>query len=122
MEENNPPNPDPPKKKRGQMTVEKILELQKTLRTDKKIGQFFGLTRQAVYNFRKLCFIPIVENKNKIRDEEIYRKYLNGVSGKRVAGIFNLGYATVYRIINQQKKLQNQNEEKKIKSESEDSL
>ena len=84
---------------RGNMNVEAILALQKTHLTDHKIGKEFGISRQAVYQFRKNNNISPVLNKNLDRNTEIINRFKNGESGTKIAFSLDMSVSQTYRII-----------------------
>lgn len=81
-----------------------LIRLQKTLKTDQKIGEKFGITRQAVYQIRNLYGIPSNPDRNKERNKKIAAAYKAGVSGIKIAEKFGLSPSQVYRIIRGRKK------------------
>jgi transposase len=87
------------KGKRGQMTKDKILTMQKTHKTDAAIGKEFGITRQAVYQFRKKLGLSFNREKYRERDQAIVKKYKSGISGTKIADEFKLSISQTYRII-----------------------
>jgi len=96
-----------PKRPRGNMTVEKVLSLQRTLLTDDKIGKEFGITRQAVYLFRKINGIPPVKNKHQSRNEQIYHLWKAKTQAGFIMSQFGIKLSTFYRIIKQEIKKEN---------------
>jgi len=93
------------KGKRGLLTIEAVLNMQKTHKTDAKIGEEFGITRQAVYQFRKKHGITFNQRKNQDRDYHIWEKYKGGVSGTKIASEYGLSISQTYRIINKMKRI-----------------
>ena len=88
------------KGRQSRLDVEKVKQMQQTHGTDARIGQHFGITRQAVYHFRKKHGIPFNKDKNLARDTKIRKKYEAGVPGTRIASEFKLSISQTYRIIN----------------------
>ncbi len=84
-----------PKHKLDQNIVrEKI----KQLWTDKKIGDIFGVTRQAVYQFRRYNIITKVRDRNKERNQEIAEMRDKGISYAEIGKKFELDISSIYRI------------------------
>ena len=81
-------------------TKAQIISLQKKLKTDIKIGEKFGITRQAIFQLRKKYGIPSVMAENKERNEKIVKAYESGMSGTKIAKKFRLAISHTYRIIN----------------------
>ena len=81
-----------------------LIRLQKTLKTDEKIGEKFGITRQAIHQMRNLYGIPSNIAKNKERNEKIANAYKAGAPGTAIAKKFDLSISQAYRIINSGKK------------------
>jgi adenylate kinase len=80
-----------------------LIKLQKKLKTDSKIGETFGITRQAIHQLRKKYGIPSVLVKNKERNEKIIKAYKSGITGTSLANKFGLSISQTYRIINMSK-------------------
>jgi Mor family transcriptional regulator len=81
-----------------------LIKLQKKLKTDAKIGEQFGISRQAVHQLRKKYLIESVIAKNVERNQNIVKAYKSGVSGTALAKKFKLSISQTYRIINEAKK------------------
>ena len=81
-----------------------LIKLQKKLKTDAKIGEQFGISRQAVHQLRKKYLIESVIAKNVERNQKIVKAYKSGVSGTALAKKFKLSISQTYRIINEAKK------------------
>jgi transposase len=81
-----------------------LIKLQKKLKTDAKIGEQFGISRQAVHQLRKKYGIESVIAKNVERNQKIVKAYKSGVSGTALAKKFKLSISQTYRIINEAKK------------------
>ena len=86
------------------ITKAQLIKLQKSLKTDQKIGEKFGITRQAVHQMRNLYGIPSNIAKNKERNEKIVKAYKSGTSGTAIAKKFGLSISQTYRVINAGKK------------------
>ena len=81
-----------------------LIQLQKTLKTDEKIGKKFGITRQAVHQLRRKYGIPSNLAKNAERNARIVKAFKTGLSGTAVAKKFKLSISQTYRVINEGKK------------------
>lgn len=81
-----------------------LIKLQKSLKTDAKIGEQYGITRQAIHQLRKKYGIESVIAKNAERNEKIVKAYKSGTSGTAIAKNFGLSISQAYRIINEGKK------------------
>ena len=88
----------------ARITKAQLIRLQKKLKTDAKIGEQFGITRQAVHQLRKKYKIDSVIAKNAERNAKIVKAYKSGVSGTALAKKFKLSISQTYRIINEAKK------------------
>lgn len=88
--------------RRGQMTPDLIKQLQGEVGTDARIGKYLGISRQAVYQFRKLAGIPVIKDHHQTRNEKIYQKYRAGARGMKLFIEFNLSVSQLYRIIEKQ--------------------
>jgi hypothetical protein len=78
-----------------------LVRLQKKLKTDAKIGEQYGITRQAVHQLRKKYGIDSVIAKNAERNQKIAKAYGTGASGTTLAKKFDLSISQTYRIINE---------------------
>ena len=76
-----------------------LIKLQKSLKTDKAIGEKYGLTRQAIHQFRKQYGIPSLQAKNDARNAKILSLYKKGLSGVKIAKKVGLCISQTYRII-----------------------
>jgi histone H1/5 len=80
-----------------------LARLQKRHKTDAKIGEQFGITRQAVHQLRKKYGIDSLIAKNEERNQKIVSMYEKGMSGTDLAKKFKLSVSQTYRIINEVK-------------------
>ncbi len=87
----------------AKITKAKLIQLQKRLKTDARIGDQYGITRQAVHQLRKKYDIESVIAKNAERNEKIIKAYESGVSGTSLAKKFKLSISQTYRIITESK-------------------
>ena len=83
----------------AKITKAKLIQLQKRLKTDAKIGKQFSITRQAVHQLRKKYGIDSVIAKNAERNEKIVKAYKAGKPGTVLAKKFKLSISQTYRII-----------------------
>lgn len=88
----------------AKISKSQLIKLQKKLKTDAKIGEEFGITRQAVHQLRKKYDILSVIAKNDERNQKIVSAYHKGVSGIELAKKLKLSVSQTYRIINESKK------------------
>ncbi len=87
----------------ARITKAKLIQLQKKLETDDKIGKQYGITRQAVYQLRKKYGIEPVIEKNVKRNQKIIEGYKAGKSGRALAREFKLSASQTCRIIDRSK-------------------
>jgi DNA invertase Pin-like site-specific DNA recombinase len=99
----------------ARITKSELIKLQKRLQTDAKIGEEFGITRQAVHQLRKKYGIESVIAKNDERNQKIVNSYEGGSSGTTLAKKFKLSVSQTYRIINETKKSSKKKASKKKK-------
>jgi hypothetical protein len=76
-----------------------LLKLQKSLKTDAAIGEKFGITRQAIHQFRNLYGIPSLQAKNDKRNAYIISLHKKGLSGVKIAKKVGLCVSQTCRII-----------------------
>lgn len=88
----------------ARITKTQLVSLQKKFKTDAKIGEQFGITRQAIHQLRKKFGIASVIAKNAERNEKIVKAYNAGASGTALAKKFKLSISQTYRIITEGKK------------------
>ena len=82
-----------------------LIRLQKKFKTDARIGEEFGITRQAVHQLRKKYGIESMIAKNDERNEKIIELYKDGKSGTTIAKKFGLSVSQTYRVINDAQKV-----------------
>jgi Mor family transcriptional regulator len=80
-----------------------LIKLQKSLRQDAAIGAKYGITRQAVHQWRKMYGIASVIKENPKRDREIVKAYKGGTAVSAIAKKCKLSVSYTYRIIGGQK-------------------
>lgn len=84
-----------------QISKRELRRLQKEHKTDAKIGQTFGVTRQAIQQLRFKYGIPAISNKNEKRNKNIVRMYKSRKRVTNIAKEFHLSISQIYRIINE---------------------
>ena len=88
----------------ARITKAQWLKLQKKFKTDARIGDQYGITRQAIHQLRKKYGVASVIAKNAERNQKILEAYESGVSGTALAKKFKLSISQTYRIITEGKK------------------
>lgn len=88
----------------ARISKSQLIALQKKLKTDARIGEEFGITRQAVHQLRKKYGIESMIAKNDERNEKIIGMYKDGKSGTSIAKKFGLSVSQTYRVINDAQK------------------
>ncbi|MBD3242985.1 MAG: helix-turn-helix domain-containing protein [Chitinivibrionales bacterium] len=83
----------------ARISKDQLLKLQKKYRTDRAIGELYGISRQAVHRLRKRYGISPAEQRRDRRDEDVVRLYAAGQSATRIAQRFHLSTVHVYRIL-----------------------
>ena len=88
------------------ITKSQLIKLQKKLHTDARIGEEFGITRQAVHQLRKKFDIPSRTANNPQRNDDMVSMRNSGKSVEAIARKFKLSIPQSYRILkdNTQKK------------------
>jgi len=81
-----------------------IVEKLKENWTDEAIGHLFGISRQAVSQFRKRWDIKTINNRCFERNREILRLREAGTSIKAIANKFDRSVFQIYRIIRDERK------------------
>jgi hypothetical protein len=99
----------------ARISKSELVKLQKKLKTDAKIGEEYGITRQAVHQLRKKYGIESVIAKNDERNRKIVVAYEGGASGTALAKKYKLSVSQTYRIINETKKSAKKKSAKKRK-------
>ena len=80
-----------------------LIKLQKKYTTDAKIGDLYGITRQAIHQLRKKYGVDSSIIDNPKRNAEIVKLYKSGKSGTALAKKFDLSISQTYRVINEAK-------------------
>jgi DNA invertase Pin-like site-specific DNA recombinase len=80
-----------------------LIKLQRKYCTDAKIGDLYGITRQAVHQLRKKYGIDSSIADNPERNAKIVKLYKAGTSGTALAKKFDLSVSQTYRVINEAK-------------------
>jgi hypothetical protein len=82
------------------VTKGQLCRLQKTLKTDERIGQELKMSRQAVHQLRKRLGVAAASTEKPERDAEIAEAYIAGETGIAIAKKFGMSISQTYRIIN----------------------
>jgi hypothetical protein len=80
-----------------------LVKLQKKYTTDAKIGEQFGITRQAIHQLRQKYGIESSIADNPERNAEIIKQYKAGASGTALSKKFELSISQTYRVLNDAK-------------------
>ena len=83
----------------AKISKQELLRLQKKFKTDARIGQEFGITRQAVHQLRKKYEIESRTATNPDRNKEIVDMRDSGQSVEAIAKKFKLSIPQTYRIL-----------------------
>ena len=76
-----------------------LIRLQKKFKTDARIGEEFGITRQAVHQLRKKYGIASRTAGNPERNKEMVAMRESGHSVEAIAKKFKLSIPQTYRIL-----------------------
>jgi len=82
------------------VTKGRLFKLQKTHKTDTRIAEALGISRQSVHLLRKKLGIGAVSHEKPSRDAEIAAAYIAGETGIAIAKKFGMSISQTYRIIN----------------------
>jgi hypothetical protein len=83
----------------AKISKQQLVKLQKTLKTDAKIGKKFGITRQAVHQLRKKYGIDSRTAVNPARNKKIVALRKSGKGIATIAKQFKISVPQTYRII-----------------------
>ena len=81
------------------VTKQQLISLQKKFKTDARIGEEFGITRQAIHHLRIQYGIESRRAANPERNQKILEMRKSGASVEKTAKKFNLSVPQTYRII-----------------------
>lgn len=98
----------------ARITKAQLIKLQKKHKTDSKIGELFGISRQAIHQLRMKYGIESGMAKNKERNEKIVKAFKSGVSAIALAKKFKLSISHAYRIISEGKKSKKKAAQKRV--------
>ncbi len=87
----------------ARISKEQLIKLQKKFRTDARIGEQFGITRQAVHQLRKKYGIESMVTENVERNKEMIKLHNGGTAGMALAKKFKLSVSQTYRILHETK-------------------
>lgn len=76
-----------------------LVRLQKKFKTDARIGEEFGITRQAVHQLRKKYSIDSRTASNPDRNKEMVEMRESGQSVEAIAKKYKLSIPQTYRIL-----------------------
>jgi len=82
------------------VTKGQLFKLQKTHKTDTRIAEALGVSRQSVHQLRKRLGVGAVSHEKPSRDAEIAAAYIAGETGIAIAKRFGMSISQTYRIIN----------------------
>ena len=77
---------------------EQLLRLQNKLKTDGAIGRHYGITRQAVFMWRKKYGIRSLRELMESRNYQIKKLFQAGLSVKELVKKFKVSNSTICRI------------------------
>ena len=83
----------------AKISKQELVRLQKKLGTDARIGDEFGITRQAVHQLRKKYGINSRTASNPERNQQILAMREEGTSVTKIAKKYRLSVPQTYRII-----------------------
>jgi transposase-like protein len=83
----------------AKITKTLLVKLQKSLKTDVRIGEELGISRQAVHQWRKKLGVESLVSDKIDRNAAIVAAYEGGATGTEVAAKFGLSVSQTYRII-----------------------
>lgn len=83
----------------AKISKNELIRLQKKFKTDARIGEEFGITRQAVHQLRKKYGIDSRTAGNPERNKEIVKFRENGQSVENLAKKYKLSIPQTYRIL-----------------------
>jgi predicted DNA-binding protein YlxM (UPF0122 family) len=80
-------------------TKTQLLKLQKNYKTDGAIGELYGISRQAVHQWRKKYAIKSLRELTEARNYQIKKSFKAGVSAQKLSNKFGLSLSQVYRVL-----------------------
>jgi DNA invertase Pin-like site-specific DNA recombinase len=83
----------------ARISKQELIRLQKKFKTDARIGEEFGITRQAVHQLRKKYDIESRTAGNPERNKEMVAMRDNGSSVEAIAKKYKLSIPQTYRIL-----------------------
>ncbi len=83
----------------ARITKPELIRLQKKFKTDARIGEEFGITRQAVHQLRKKYGIDSRTAANPDRNREMVEMREAGQSVEAIAKKYKLSIPQTYRIL-----------------------
>lgn len=95
---------------------QEFLRLQKKLVTDEKIGEKFGVTRQAIFQIRRKLGIESCKTPKLERNQKIMELHAKGQTVNAIAEKVGLSVARVYVIIRTSKPARSAKKKKIVKT------
>lgn len=86
----------------AKISKQELIKLQKKYVTDARIGEEFGISRQAVHQLRVKFEIESSRKNNDERNENILTMFNNGQNTTIIAKKYSLSIPTIYRIIHKE--------------------
>jgi DNA invertase Pin-like site-specific DNA recombinase len=83
----------------ARISKQELIRLQKKFKTDARIGEEFGITRQAVHQLRKKYEIESRTAGNPERNKEMVAMRDSGSSVEAIAKKYKLSIPQTYRIL-----------------------
>jgi DNA invertase Pin-like site-specific DNA recombinase len=83
----------------ARISKQELIRLQKKFKTDARIGEEFGITRQAVHQLRKKYGIESRTAGNPERNKEMVSMRDSGSSVETIAKKYKLSIPQTYRIL-----------------------
>ena len=80
-------------------TKEKLLKLQKRYKTDRAIGEQFGVTRQAVHLWRVKYGVRSLRELIEARNYQIKKDFKAGIPIKKLVKKYEVCMSLIYRVI-----------------------
>jgi CRISPR/Cas system-associated exonuclease Cas4 (RecB family) len=90
-----------------------LIKLQKKFTTDEKIGELYGISRQAVHQLRTKYGIDSSLADNPQRNATIVKLYRAGTTGIALGEKFAMSASHIYRIVHEAKAGRRQTKKRK---------
>ena len=79
-------------------TKEQLINLQKKLKTDRAIGERYGVSRQIVFQWRKKHGIRSLRELTEARNYQIAKLFQAGLTTKELVKKFKLSTTTICKL------------------------